>query len=55
MEARKIVIDGIEYNMLTDEELEELKFVIALEENRKIEKANGYENYMTLEEFKNKE
>lgn len=35
MEYKKVKIDGIEYNCLTDEELEDLKIMIAYEERKR--------------------
>ena len=35
MEYKKVMIDGIEYNCLTDEELEDLKIMIAYEERKR--------------------
>lgn len=54
MALRKEVINGVEYNLLTDEELEELKFIIALEETRKSDKKSLLESYMSVEDFKRK-
>lgn len=51
MAIRKHTVDGIEYNMLTDEELEELMFVAALEEKCKLARENVSENYIPAEEF----
>ena len=36
MEYKKVMIDGIEYNCLTDEELEDLKVMTAYEDSSKI-------------------
>lgn len=35
MENRKMIFDGVTYNCFTDEELEDLKTVIAYEERKK--------------------
>lgn len=35
MEYKKVMIDGVEYNCLTDEELEDLKVMIAYEERKR--------------------
>lgn len=37
MEYKKVMIDGVEYNCLTDEELEDLKVMIAYEERKRIQ------------------
>lgn len=49
--ALKKTIDGVEYNLLTDEELEEIKYVSALEEKCRIARQDVEKNYIPAEEF----
>ena len=35
MKYKKVMIDGVEYNCLTDEELEDLKVMVAYEERKR--------------------
>ncbi len=52
MDYRKMIFDGKEYNVLTDEELEEIKYQYYLEQEKKRIEKDHKNNTVTSQNFK---